>query len=306
MAGSDSIGQEWADAYDKAVSSALQASAQLTAAAAQVRDLIVVGAFNHQAGESAANHNDVQPPAPPSSMPAPCLVDQAPSAAGDGIPEPFGWSIIKDAVGAVWPNGHQDELRAAEAAWSTAASNFHTMAGTVPQAIDLLGNQQSEEIPAAIAAAESRQSDLNDLGDISSLIGTACGDYAHHLDEAHHQILEELKELGIETAAVEVGFAVLAPITAGLSEYIGNAAWVARIGVKARRIASIIADLATKAKESAKVVGTLVERVSALSAKVAKWVQEAAAQMFSNQVIEQLRSEGLTIDSSQIALRAPK
>ncbi|QVI24269.1 hypothetical protein KHQ06_16770 [Nocardia tengchongensis] len=61
MAGSDSIGHEWSTAYDQAATSALQASSQLAAAAAQVRDLIVVGAYNHQAGESAADHNNVDP-----------------------------------------------------------------------------------------------------------------------------------------------------------------------------------------------------------------------------------------------------
>ncbi|MFE4456956.1 hypothetical protein ACFROC_06320 [Nocardia tengchongensis] len=279
MAGSDSIGQEWSTAYNQAATSALQASSQLAAAAAQVHDLIVVGAYNHQAGESAADHNNVDPPPPPALTPPSCLPDEAPSAAGEGIPEPFGWSVIKDAVGAMWPNGHQSELLAAQSAWSTAAANFHTMAGAVPQAIDLLTNQQSEEIPAAVEAARSRQSDLNDLGAISTEIATACGDYAHHLDEAHHQILEELKDLGLETAAVELGLAVLAPVTAGLSEYIGNSAWAARIAVKAARIASIIVGLATKARESARLVGTLAERVQALASKIAQWVQAASARL---------------------------
>lgn len=279
MAGSDTIGQEWSAAYDQAANSALQASAQLAAAAAQVRDLIVVGAYNHQAGESAADHNDVESPPPPAPTPPSCLPDEAPSASGDGIPEPFGWSIIKDAVGAMWPNGHQSELLAAQSAWSTTATNFHTLADTIPKAIDLLTNQQSEEIPGAIEAARTRQSDLTDLAAISAEIGTACGDYAHHLDEAHHQILEELKDLGLETAAVEIGLALLAPVTAGLSEYIGNTAWAARVAVKAARIASIIAGLATKARESARVVGVLADRVRALTAKVAKWVQEAAARL---------------------------
>ncbi|MFC7428215.1 hypothetical protein [Nocardia tengchongensis] len=279
MAGSDTIGQTWSTAYDQAATAALQASAQLVAAAAQVHDLIVVGAYNHESGESAANHNDVEPPPPPVLTPPSCLPDEAPSAAGDGIPEPFGWSIIKDAVGAMWPNGHQSELLAAQSAWSIAAANFHTMAGTTSQAIDLLTNQQSEEIPAAIAAAQSRQSDLNDLGAISTQLATACADYAHHLDEAHHQILEELKDLGLETAAVELGLAVLAPVTAGLSEYIGNTAWAARIAVKAARIASIITGLATKAQESATLVGALATRIQALAAKLAKWVQEASARL---------------------------
>lgn len=279
MAGSDTIGQEWCATYDEAANAALQASSQLATAAAQVRDLIVVGAHNHQAGESAAAHNEADPPPPPALTPPSCLPDEAPSASGDGIPEPFGWSIIKDAVGAMWPNGHQSELLAAQSAWSTMATNFHTLADTIPKAIDLLANQQSEEIPAAIEAARSRQSDLTDLATIATALATACGDYAHHLDEAHHQILEELKDLGLETAAVELGLALLAPVTAGLSEYIGNSAWAARIAVKAARIASIIAGLATKAKESARLVGTLADRIRALATKVAQWVQAASARL---------------------------
>ncbi|GAB2558130.1 WXG100-like domain-containing protein [Nocardia heshunensis] len=273
MAGSDSVGQEWAKAYDQTAAEALKASAALVGACSDTRNLLAAGAYNHAVAEAAANHDAVPPPAPPTLLPTPCFVDTVPSAAGDGIPEPFGWSLIKEAVGAMWPNGHQDELHAAEAAWHTAATDFRILSTEAAQSVTLLQNQQSEEIPGAIAACTSHQTDLNSLGDICQLLGDACGEYAHHLDDAHHKILDELKEFAAEAVIGEAFFAVLAPFTAGISEAAGNTALGARIAVKARRVAAIIAELATKARAIAtRITTTLFERAGALGTKVSQWV----------------------------------
>ncbi|GAB4587642.1 WXG100-like domain-containing protein [Nocardia sp. IFM 10818] len=276
MAGSDSVGEEWAAAYDQAAGLALSASGHLATACGQTRDLIAISVHNHAVAEAAADHGNVSPPTPPQLLPTPCLIDSVASAAGDGIPEPFGWSIVKDLVGWAWPNGHQDQLRSAETAWHTAAADYRLLAARVPRAVGLLQNQQSDEIPAAIGACTERQSDLTNLGDIYQLVGDACGEYAQHLDDAHHEILEELQEFAVEFVAGEVAFAVLAPVTAGLSEVVGNTAMAARIAVKARRIATIIANLATRARAIAtRITETLVGRARALADKVGQWVDAA-------------------------------
>ncbi|MFJ4650816.1 hypothetical protein ACIP5Y_05995 [Nocardia sp. NPDC088792] len=252
---------------------------------------------------AAANHNDVPPPAAPRLLPSLCLVESAPSAAGDGIPEPFGWSLIKDMVGWAWPNGHQDQLHSAETAWHTAAADFRLLAAEVPQAISLLSSSQSDEIPTATATCNDRKSDLTDLGDICQLLGEACGTYATQLDEAHHKILAELKEFAIETGIAEGAFALLTPFTAGLSEWIGNTALGARLAVKARRIATIIAELATKAREITTRLGkTLLERVGSLAEKVGKWIEEARTSLM--QFARRMMGKGVLkdeLDKAQLA-----
>ncbi|WP_334024292.1 hypothetical protein [Nocardia terpenica] len=280
MAGSDSVGQQWAASYNEAAQLAISTSSKLATALGQVRDLIVVGAHNHQVAETAAHLEDLPPPQAPQLLPPPCLAENVPSAAGSGIPEPFGWSIIKDAVGWAWPNGHQDQLNAAQAAWHTAAADFRTVAGSTPQAVELLRNQQSTEIEIAVQTCNDRQADLNALADACQTLGDACGNYAHHLDEAHEKIIEILQELAIETAVAETAFAALAPVTGTLSEWIGNGAMAARVTVKARRVATIIGELATKAaKIVVDAIKPLVERLKPLFERIRKWAEAAKTKL---------------------------
>ncbi|WP_327097353.1 DUF4157 domain-containing protein [Nocardia vinacea] len=280
MAGSDSVGGQWASGYDEAAELAISTSSKLATACGQTRNLIVAGAYNHQVAETSANPADQQPPTTPQLSTDPCLPGDAPSAAGDGIPEPFGWSIIKDAVGFAWPNGHQDQLNAAKIAWHTAAADYRTVAGLAPQAVELLENQQSPEIEIAASTCQTRQTDFTALADACQTLGDACGEYAHHLDEAHHKVLEQLRGIAIETAAGEVAFAALAPFTATLSEWVGNAALAGRIAIRARRITTFIGELATKlTKLITDVVKPLAERLKPLFERVRNWVSAAKIKM---------------------------
>ncbi|MGO4649907.1 hypothetical protein AB4305_34065 [Nocardia sp. 2YAB30] len=280
MAGDDSIGQQWAASYDPAAQLAISTSSKLATSRGQTRDLIVIGAYNHQVAETAADHRDLPRPPAPLLSPDPCHPGDAPCAAGNGVPQPFGWSIIKDAVGWAWPNGHQDQLDAAKAAWHTAASDFRTIAQQVPNAVDLLNNQQSPEIEITVQTCNDRRTDFNSLADACQTLGDACGEYSTHLDDVHHKILDELKEFAIETAAAETAFAILAPFTGTISEWIGNSALAGRIAIRTRRIATIIAELATKtAKIITDTLKPLTERLKPLLDKVNKWVDAAKTRL---------------------------
>lgn len=187
----------------------------------------------------------------------------------------------------MWPNGHQDQLRAAKDVWYSAAAALD--AATVPfaGAVGLLGNQQSDEIPAAVAQCSATSADFLELQAAYRDIGDACSEYAQHLDDAHHDILTELRNMLIESAAWEVGFAILAPFTAGLSELLGNAGVVARIGVYAARIGRIIERLGSKVLEITTRVGsTVVTKLKALTTKLGQWLDKAKTKLW--------RSEGGT------------
>ncbi|MCC3314773.1 hypothetical protein [Nocardia africana] len=320
MAGDDSVGGQWAASYDQAAQLAVSTSSKLATACGQTRDLIAIGAYNHEVAEVTADHRDLPPPTQPQLFPDPCLAETVPSAAGGGIPEPFGWSFIKDLVGWTWPNGHQDQLNSAQTAWHTAAADFRTIAGEEQQAVDLLNNQQSPEIEISVQTCSDRKDDFNALADACQTIGDACGNYAHYLDEAHHKILDELKEFAIETAAWEVGFAILAPITGSLSEWVGNSALAGRVAMKARRVATIIADLAGKvAKIVTDAVAPLIERMKPLLERIRKWVESAKAKLprpggkppvprtgpattaaERDEMIRQLEQEGVKFDPDKI------
>lgn len=212
MGGSDDAGAQWAKSYDEAVDAALQTSSKLVSTCARTSDLIAAGAHNHAVAEATAN--GVTPPPTPVPGFDPCLAIVSPSAGGGG-PEPFGWSLIKSVSGLVWPDGHQDQLRAAKDVWSAAAEALDNATGRFPQAVGLLENQQSTEIPAAVASCSDTSTNFIELQGAYREIGDACGEYAQHLDDAHHEILAELKKMLIETAAIEAGMAVLVPFTGG-------------------------------------------------------------------------------------------
>ncbi|WP_254205791.1 eCIS core domain-containing protein [Nocardia alni] len=279
MAGDDSIGQQWAASYTPGAQAAISTAAKLATACGQTRDLIVTGAYNHQIAETTADHRNLPLPPAPQLIPDPCLAEFTPSAAGDGIPEPFGWSILKDLVGAAWPDGHQDRLDAAKDAWHTASSDYRTIAQTAPDAISLLTNQQSPEIPITVQTCTDRQNNLNTLADACQSLGDACGEYATHLDDAHHKILDELKEFALETAAWEAGAALLTPLTGSLSEWAGNSALATRATIRARRISTIITELAAKiGKIITDTLTPLTERIRPLVNKIGDWITAAKIQ----------------------------
>ncbi|WP_245714188.1 WXG100-like domain-containing protein [Nocardia vaccinii] len=276
MAGDDSVGQQWASSYDQAARTAIAASSNLTTACGQTRNLLVIGAYNHEVAETVANHRNVPLPQPPPLVQDPCLAEIVSSAAGDGIPEPFGWSILKDAVGFAWPNGNQDQLNAAADAWHTASSDYRTIAGNASSAVSLLNNQQSPEIDISVQTCTDRQTDLNALADACQTLGDACSAYAGYLDDAHQKILAEVREMVIEAAAWEAGAAILLPFTGSLSEWVGNSALAGRVVMKARRIATIISGLAAKVAEIVtKTVTPLLTRLEPLLEKVRVWVAAA-------------------------------
>jgi hypothetical protein len=280
MAGSDTVGAQWAASYDAAVGSALVASSKLVDTCARVRDLLAAGAYNHASAEADAHLDGGgnQPTAPTIGV-EPCLATTVPSAVGDGTADPSGWPLIKQVSGLLWPNGHQDELRAAKDVWYAAAAALDEAMNPIPSAVGLLENQASQEIPAAIAKSSETLADFLDLQGAFCDIGDACSEYAQNLDDAHHSILEELRKLAEESAAWEVGMAVLIPFTDGLSE-LGNAAVVERVTAYAARIGRIIAELAGKVARLAGRIGeTVATKLAALGKKLTEWLGKAVAKL---------------------------
>lgn len=240
MGGSDNAGTEWAHGYDEAAQQGLAATAALSNACGQVSLLLGASGQNHAHADAASTIGGgdstlvMGPVIPPLAAPS------LPSAAGGSGGGPPGWSLVESLVGYAWPNGHQDQLRTAQRAWQTAAESLTAGAAPVPGAVSRLGAQQSPEIPAAVATCQQVGTHLGDLSSVLTQIGGSCGEYAAHLDQAHHEILSELKDLIIQTAAIEAGGAVLAFFTAGLDEIAAQAAVAARIAIVAARIRRII------------------------------------------------------------------
>ncbi|MBY8859882.1 DUF4157 domain-containing protein [Nocardia sp. CA2R105] len=276
MAGVDDAGKQWATTYDQAAQAAIGTSATLAEACVQTRNLIAVGVYNHAVTEATANHSTATSPAKPTLTPDITLGTTVSPAAGGGIDVPFGWSVVQDLVSNAWPNGNRIQLHAAADAWHTAASDYRTLATAVTSAVGLLSNNQSPEIDTAVASCNQRKTDFTDLADICQKLGDSCNDYAQNLDDAQKKAVDELAEFVEEAVAFEAAFAILAPFTGTLSEWVGNAAYAGRIAQKAEKIKGFISALIARSGEIvSKTLTPLLERARPILQRVQKWVDEA-------------------------------
>jgi hypothetical protein len=140
MAGTDTGAHVWAIKYDPLASGLMEAATAVVHGAGQCYDLLYATGVNHlnADGQSAINNEHVLelPPmgAPPFTKPT------IPSAEGGHSDVPEWWHTIAAYVqGELWPNGHQDKLRAAADAWTSAARELRTAAQLVNGGPNSLG-----------------------------------------------------------------------------------------------------------------------------------------------------------------------
>ncbi|MDT4951606.1 MAG: hypothetical protein QOJ37_4201 [Pseudonocardiales bacterium] len=244
MAGDDAAGTQWASRYDQAAWSALAATQDVVNGAIKLAGLFAQTARNYAAADSASTAG-ARPAlsAGVADLPGPgelVLSTSAPSAAGGSGDTPTGWGLVRHLVGYVWPDGHQDRLRATAAVWRSAAD-----------ALVLPANMAETAYLSAVADRLPEGDDMRTvclamyrrIGSLASAYRTlaqACDDYAHHLDEVHHEIIGELTSLVEWTAAIEGAGALFAVVTLGGSEAAAQAAESARIAVSASRIGAMI------------------------------------------------------------------
>ena len=237
MAGTDNGAHAWASKYDPLCGGRAGGAGLMEAAiasitgAAQCADLLHTTAINHQnADRQSAINNSTAPAFPPGAKPT-FVVPAIPSAEGGHSDVPGWWHTIEAYVeGEVWPNGHQDQLNAAAAAWHTAANGLRTAADIANGfVIGAVRTQKSPEFPAAADCCQKDRDSLNSVADGFDAAGKACSDYAHAIDQAHSQILQEMAWLGGTVVVTEVVAAVLIPFTLGGSEAVSKVVDVARL-----------------------------------------------------------------------------
>jgi hypothetical protein len=255
MAGTDNGAHAWASKYDPLVTNLMEASQGVVQGAGQCSDLLYATGINHMNadGESAINNETVlsMPPmgAPPFAKPS------VPSAEGGHGDVPEWWHTISAYVeGELWPNGHQDQLRAAHDAWNAAARGLRSAAALVNGGTSSMGaiaplmDQQSPEFPNLIKNVTLERDQIKAVADGYDAAAETCSSYAQTIDDAHSKILREMLELGATIAVTEIFAAVLIPFTAGASEAVSKVVDVARLTVAGSRIARIIREFRAAAE----------------------------------------------------------
>ena len=241
MAGSDDVGAEWGAAYDRVAASAIQSTAASVDAAYTVAALLEQTGINYAGAEAASVPGETaeESRARWASSSAPSVRDLA-SAVGGGVPEPAGWSMLQHAIGRLWPNGHQDLLHGAADTWRAVGSWFRSITVDVDRAVVEVMLQRAPEVPDAAAVIDGLRGQLTELAGVYDDLADACSDYAHHLDEAHHRILEEIHSFIEWTLAIEAAGGLLAVVTLGASEVVAQGAELERAKVTGSAIAAVI------------------------------------------------------------------
>jgi hypothetical protein len=276
MAGTDDGAHAWANQYDPLAKGLMDASASVVNGAGKCGDLLNATAVNHHNADAQSAIS------PPALWPAPVqtpvfATPSVPSAEGGHGDVPEWWHTISAYVeGELWPNGHQDKLRAAHDAWQKAARDLRSAAQLVnggPSsmgAIAPLMDQQSPEFPALIKNRTMERDLMKGVADGFDSAAQACSDYGQAIDDAHSKILHEMAVLGETIVVTEVIAAVLIPFTAGGSEAVSKVVDVARLTATGARIANIIREFRVAAELSS------LPAVSAAGA-AARTVSEMAA-----------------------------
>ncbi|MGL6236357.1 MAG: hypothetical protein ACRC20_13545 [Segniliparus sp.] len=233
--GTDEAGREWSQHFDEAMRSAMQASANVVNNAGNRSELLHATGLNHVKAdaESTIGGGDA------SYAPVPSVTEFAapsvPSADGGPNKAPMGgtagkiWSWIEDKVGFIWPNGDPDKLRSVQAACQQAASAIDGARGGIDSAKGLVSAQSAPEVPSVINRLGQDGTDFSDLTSGLRDLGGSAGEHATNIENAHNALINAIEDFAIETAAWEVGGAILSVFTAGIAEVAANAAVVARL-----------------------------------------------------------------------------
>ena len=270
MSGSDPAGVSWGTSYDEAVERVNGVTQDVINGCYQLAALLEQSGFNHGVANSASVPGgtvDVTDTSDYADYSV--LLGGFPSGSGaTGSDTPSGWWLVEHTVGYVWPNGHQDKLRAAAAAWSRAAQSLTAIAWVVPSAVSQISSLHSPEVGNAVTACNAMKTHIDDLSAAYNCVSTACNDYAGYIDNAHSEAIDELESLVAWTIGIEAAGAVAGFFTLGIGEGVAQGVEAGRIAATALRIANIIAHLIEMVGEVVATIGRAVSKVIEVSAKL--------------------------------------
>ena len=271
MAGCDSSGVEWAQQYDSAAGQALDAGETLVSTLGHLANLLSATGDNHADADGSSDVGPGGPGAAPSSGRGDgTSVYLATPPSADGTPgnEPEGWGLIAHLMSWTWPNGDQGRLRSVGSGWVDAGNQLDTHSYALSTAISHIRSVTSPEVASVVTACTDAQTHMQDLGAAYVEIGGACNDYADYLDEAHHEVIEELKSLVEWTIAIEAAGAVGAFFTFGGAEVAAQAAEAARLSATAARVVNILSKLAELVRTVVGVVGKALSKIAEIVGKL--------------------------------------
>ncbi len=270
MSGSDPAGVSWGTAYDNAATVVSGSTQDVINGCYRLAALLEQSGFNHgRANSASVPGGTVETTDTTSWAEFSMQLGGFPSGSGATGPDtPAGWWLIEHTVGYIWPNGHQDKLRAAATAWSAAARSLTAMGALVPWAVLHLSGNSSPELSNATTACNSMQTHIDDLSYAYNCMAQACSDYSQHIDDAHQAAIDELESLLKWTVAIEGAGLLAGLFSFGIGEGAAQGVEAGRIATTAARVGDIIAHLAELVGEVVSAIGRVVTKVVEISSKL--------------------------------------
>ena len=260
MAGDDPAGTQWATDYDTAARTTLRATRSATNSVYHLAAMFAQTARNYEAAEQASTPAPGRPAIDPMLLPDTVVSwgnDAPPPACGAGTSGPTGWSVVMHFVHAVWPNGHQDRLHTAAAAWQASASALDRVGDEVLRAPAPLEGDRLPEEADVHTVCRTVADRLSELAYAHRTLAHACTELAGHIDDAHASIEHELVSLLEWSAAIQVIGGLLSVVTLGGAEAPTQAEQVARIAATAAKITALIERFAALARAAAEALPSL-------------------------------------------------
>ncbi|WP_375477936.1 hypothetical protein [uncultured Jatrophihabitans sp.] len=281
MAGDDPAGRAWAQSYDPAAAAALVAGRDTVNACYNLAELFEFSALNYEAADAASSPGArAAIAAQTARLPGDAAISMTcspPTATGVGAGAPTGWSIVEDLIGRVWPNGHQDRLRACAAAWRRAADAVTDAADMVWLAsVRFILDQlpEADDIGTVCLAMRAR---MQRLGAVYNSLAEGCEEYARHLDVARSSVLDALGDLAWQTGLIEgVGF-LASIVTAGAAQAPTQAIEAGRLAAIAARVRQLIEAFAVAVRLVQAKVAAVLDTARALSAELQAVLRMRAA-----------------------------
>ncbi|WP_375499690.1 hypothetical protein [uncultured Jatrophihabitans sp.] len=281
MAGDDPAGAQWASDYDSIAPSAIQAAEDVINSCYRVSAMLGATARNYAQAEAAStvrgHHVDPHITSAVATLPDDTrigLPSAVPSAAGGGSGGPPGWHFIADRLGGlVWPNGHQDRLRATARAWTASAQALDDYALDAVL-IDIRplvdGLREGPDISTVCNALSGH---LQAVACAHRGLAHACTELAGHIDNAHSRIEHELVELLAWTGGIQAVGAVASIFSFGTAEGPTQAGQAARIAATALKVIAILRDFMAAVQTVLAEIAPLAGAVADVRAAVA-WLKD--------------------------------
>jgi hypothetical protein len=288
MAGSEDVGTNWGASYDAAAAAAQRATQDVCNACTQLAAALEQSAINYEGADAASI-----PGAPARATAnrwtnATTTLGEVQTAIGQGVPQPGGWSLLQHAIGYLWPNGHQDLLRAAAGAWRRAASQLDDLLPSIGGAAREVMLQRAPESADAFTVVDAMTGHVVALASSYRALSSACDDYAAHLDHAHHEIISEITRFVEWTAGIEAAGGLFSICTFGLSEaaaQVGEGAEIARAAAAIRSVIETLRSLVSAGRDA-------IEAASMRVMAIADGVNPILAVRIERAEVEQVNAMG--------------